>query len=219
MLIKFERTGRAEVGATLRSKGYSTLAWATLGLKGLRLEVEFPSVWHEEPKGWVRIGFGIGDLHIAFPWSKLTPDEGQCSGPRYGFQFFEDILWLYYGQDTGKSVDRGRFGKTFYMPWAWRHRATIKLSNPDTYPYTYVLANGCRQTPTATFHAVRMTWWRPWLPFFRSRNYIHVEFDSEVGEGVNSWKGGTIGCGYDMKRGETARQALRRMERERKFNR
>ena len=219
MRIKFERTRRAEVCAELKTEGYSTLAWATLGLKGLAFNVEFPSGWHEEPKGWVHVGFGLGALHIAVPWSKLAPDEGQCSGPRYGFQFFEDILWLYYGQDTGKSVDRGRFGKTFYMPWAWRHLKTEVLSGKETYPYRYILRNGEMQERTATINAVCMTWWRPWLPFFRSRSYIHVEFNEEVGEGINSWKGGTIGCGYDMKRGETARQALCRMERERKFNR
>ena len=36
--------------------------------------------------------------------------------------------------------------------------------------------------------------------------------DGEVGEQSGSWKGGVIGTGYTMKRGETAEMTLRRME-------
>jgi hypothetical protein len=49
------------------------------------------------------------------------------------------------------------------------------------------------------------------------RTSIEVGFDDEVGERTGSWKGGTIGCGYDMLPDESAVQCLRRMERERKF--
>jgi len=42
-------------------------------------------------------------------------------------------------------------------------------------------------------------------------------FDREIGERSGSWKGGCIGCGWDMKPGETAEQTLRRMESERTF--
>ncbi len=35
---------------------------------------------------------------------------------------------------------------------------------------------------------------------------------------AGSWKGGVLGCGYEMKPGETPKQTLRRMERERVFN-
>lgn len=46
---------------------------------------------------------------------------------------------------------------------------------------------------------------------------IDVEFDDEVGERSGSWKGGTMGCGYEMRASETPWETLRRMERERKF--
>lgn len=46
---------------------------------------------------------------------------------------------------------------------------------------------------------------------------IDVEFNAEVGERTGSWKGGCIGCGYQMNPNETPLQALRRMEAERKF--
>lgn len=46
---------------------------------------------------------------------------------------------------------------------------------------------------------------------------IDVQFSDEVGERTGSWKGGTIGCGYNMLPGESPLDTLRRMEAERKF--
>lgn len=58
------------------------------------------------------------------------------------------------------------------------------------------------------------------LPFPRMiRNSIDVYFDGEVGKETGSWKGGTIGCDYDLKKGETMLECLRRMEVEREFSR
>jgi len=88
-------------------------------------------------------------------------------------------------------------------------------------PYTYKLKSGEIQERTATFYIDRYEWRRriwPWAPWFNKRvDLIEVSFDDEVGERTGSWKGGTIGCGYDMRPGETGLQTLRRMERERKF--
>jgi hypothetical protein len=65
--------------------------------------------------------------------------------------------------------------------------------------------------------------WRPrwfkWTSLFaRKRKTINVDFNDEVGERTGSWKGGTLGCGYDLLPNETPLECLRRMERERKFN-
>lgn len=58
------------------------------------------------------------------------------------------------------------------------------------------------------------------LPWFRRvHRYIEVSFDKEVGSEKGSWKGGTVGCSYDMKPGEQPMDTLKRMESERKFDR
>jgi len=49
------------------------------------------------------------------------------------------------------------------------------------------------------------------------KTYIDVEFDNEIGDRVGTYKGGTIGCGYELKKDETPLQCLRRMESEREF--
>ncbi len=89
-------------------------------------------------------------------------------------------------------------------------------------PYAYKLKNGTIQNRTATVGIEEREWrwkWFTWLPWPRkiSRS-IDVEFSDEVGERSGSWKGGCLGCGYDMHKGETWIDTLRRMEREREFN-
>lgn len=90
------------------------------------------------------------------------------------------------------------------------------------FPYTYVLKRGVVQNRVATVFVDRMEW-RPWClqwtgMFAKVRESIDVAFDEEVGERTGSWKGGTVGCGWELRKGESPEQALRRMERERVFD-
>lgn len=92
----------------------------------------------------------------------------------------------------------------------------------EIYDYTYTLKSGQIQQRKATVFVDRMVWrvrWWPIIPIQKSRTCINVTFSDEVGEGSGSWKGGCTGCGYEMKLAETPLECLRRMERERKFNR
>ena len=91
----------------------------------------------------------------------------------------------------------------------------------ETHDYTYVLRSGEVQKRTATIYGEEMEWrwrWFTWLPWPRkiSRS-ISVDFSDEVGERTGSWKGGTVGCSWEWREGETMLDALRQMERERKF--
>lgn len=190
------------------------IAYLVTRTSGLAAEIEFPSDWHEEARVWVRIGFGFGKIAFSFPWSNVVPDHYQCSGPQYGFTFFQDGLHLHWGKSKGTSEDPS---KILRMPWAWRHRTHLILSEPEVHPYTYVLRNGEVQERTATIKIEERKWTRWWLPCRLVSRYIDVTFSDEVGERSGSWKGGCIGCSYDMLPGESAAAALRRMERERKF--
>ncbi len=219
------------------SKDYrqGEIAYAVLGLRGPRLEIEFPSDWHEHRRAWIRLGVGLLSVSFSFPWRRTVPDQGQCSGPTYGFYFFEDHLVLQWGKTTGRRGDPQKF---INMPWAWEHvRHSYLHSNgtvhhnalngeyeapPETkeaHPYIYVLRDRTIQHRTATINGEEREWrWFKWLPWPRKvSRTINIEFDQEVGERTGSWKGGTTGCGYEWKRGETMVQALRRMERQREF--
>jgi hypothetical protein len=147
--------------------------------------------------------------------------------------------------DRSIMLKWGNWSKFIHMPWSYDHvDSEHKVMRPDgtwvlevptwdeskepdgrwqeTYPYTYVLRNGQVQERLATICVVRRQWRQKWLWwtswFAMKQQTIDVCFNDEVGERSGSWKGGCIGCGYDMKPGETPLDTLRRMERERVFD-
>lgn len=63
----------------------------------------------------------------------------------------------------------------------------------------------------------RMRWLKWTRLFSKTKKTIEVNFSEEVGKEKGSWKGGVTGCGYDLRENETPLEALRRMERDRKF--
>jgi hypothetical protein len=90
--------------------------------------------------------------------------------------------------------------------------------------YRYVRRNGEVQEVTAKYYVNEREWrWRIFHPFAigpkKVSRCISIDFDKEVGEGSGSWKGGCVGCSYEMLPGETPEQTLRRIERERRFER
>lgn len=193
---------------------WSEVAYVKFGVQGLCLQVETPSDWHERRLGWITVGLGLVRIGVAFPWPWTVPDDFQCSGPTYGFTFFEDGLHLHWGKCHGKRSDPM---KIVSMPWAWRHREHKVLSEPMKHPYRYVFRDGTEQHRVATIKVETRRWTRPWLPRERISRAIDVKFDQEIGERTGSYKGGCVGCGYEMRPSETAVDTLRRMERERRF--
>jgi hypothetical protein len=110
----------------------------------------------------------------------------------------------------------GQRNKEFYDKDKW-----AGVFWEETYPYSYTLKSGEVQDVLATITIEEREWRRKWLMFTSLFNFVRtsisIEFSEEVGERRGSWKGGTLGCGYDLKKGETPLQCLRRMEREREF--
>lgn len=97
------------------------------------------------------------------------------------------------------------------------------LKYSEVFHYKYTLRDGTVQNVLATVTVDRRTLcWRAW-PFRwlrwpnKTSTAIEVQFSDPVGEETGSWKGGCVGCGYELRQGETPEQCLRRMESERKF--
>lgn len=106
-----------------------------------------------------------------------------------------------------------------------------------TLPYGYLLRSGEVQRTQAT--VIRERYWKVWVwfgesgrrgrapvsDFLRSLqrrlapaiHSIDVTFAEGMGERAGSWKGGTTGCGWTMKPGESTERALSRMQSERKL--
>lgn len=72
-----------------------------------------------------------------------------------------------------------------------------------------------------TFWVEEMEWRPKWLTWTGKwkyvKKYIEIKFDKEVGSRKGSWKGGCIGCSYDLLENETPMECIKRMERERDF--
>ena len=143
---------------------------------------------------------------------------------------------IYASKEFGFTLHWSHWRKAWDWPWDL-HTLAYEKQMPDgswvdvfdwdakphkeVYPYTYVLASGEVQKRTAAVsmrrhvicrRAFKSLGWPKWI-----KESIDIDFDGEVGERTGSWKGGVMGCGYDLQPGETMEQCLRRMEKERKF--
>lgn len=170
------------------------------------------------------------------PWREIPTGE---AGLYWGFSLFQDNGHFNWG-DKCKIIhwpwSWQRYSWQLLMKdGSWRERKDLETkrgapwrraeAHPDvwreTYSYHYRLGSSVLQVRKATISCQRteLRWrWLMWLPFPRRRNKsIDVEFSDEVGERSGSWKGGCTGCGYTMLPHETPREALRRMEQNRKF--
>ncbi|WP_439137517.1 hypothetical protein [Roseicyclus sp.] len=168
-------------------------------------------------------------LTVVLPLGIITHPWPPMDGPQWS---------AYASSDFGLTFHWGLRRKSFDWPWdlhtlayetqladgswrelGWEDRQTKALS--ECHPYTYHLMSGKIQHRTAivtkrrhvlTWRAFKRLGWPRWI-----KESIDIEFDGEVGERSGSWKGGCIGCSYDLRPGETMEAALRRMEAERKF--
>lgn len=164
-------------------------------------------------------GFSYGDIHAHWDYRcKIVHMPWKLNWVRTSYLLPDGVLWAH---DTiwQRPLNRGyggmRLGFDNHMKWRnlpkWERR----------YSYSYKLRRGEVQHRIATVRVHEMEW-RPWLtmwaawPRMVSRT-IEVEFSDEIGEKSGSWKGGCIGCGYELRQDESPLECLRRMERERKF--
>lgn len=181
------------------------------------------------------LGLILFKLYLKIP---LWFSDGYDIERGYGFSFTRDGLHWHWGTKT----------RVYWYPWSWDHyrtailrpdgsiwkdfwkptldgRGVIPETLKERHPYRYLLDDpeGTVQRCTATVNGREMEWrlrcakWLPWPRLIRRT--IDVEFSEEMGSGRGSWKGGVLGTGAEWRRGESMRQALRRMERERRFGR
>lgn len=196
------------------------------------LYVNFKNV---HPYGWPNRQFKVAYHDSAFRidlWS--TVDEWNSKDPWWtrGVSFYMPWMWSHLRHEILDDSRNVVFSKKDINFW---ERLILRRKNPDffethakmeeasktvskEFDFTYTLKSGEVQKRRATCHLERRTWCWRWIPCIKmNKTSMDVAFDGEVGERSGSWKGGTVGCGYDILPGETMEQCLRRMEKERKF--
>lgn len=223
-------------------KTYERTDWVYIYFrKHFELSYEVCGYFDNRPE--INIALFFFHLTIKLPFYNKWTDE--CDPPKWGIAYHNNTFWVYRGGKGNWNGGNKRW--TLTMPWTYKWVRTSNLKKDgtwehekmgdskdfwdkdrwgdilwsETYPYTYVLKNGTIQERTATLRVEEREWRQRWLMwtklFSKVRKTIDVTFNDEVGERTGSWKGGTIGCGYEMKHGELPEQTLRRMEKERKF--
>jgi len=184
-------------------------------------------------------------LIFSLPIRNKWTDECDC--PKWGLSYHDSMLWIHKGGNgnlnggskwwTVRMPWKYEWVRTSYFKkdWTWANnlynKSIVKAYSDEkewedilwiqTHPYKYKLNSGEIQERIADIKVSEMEWrmhWFKWLPLFNKvRRYIDIKFNDEVGERTGSWKGGTIGCSYEIKKHETPHQCLMRMERERKM--
>lgn len=175
-----------------------------------------------------------GFVHFPCPFRPKSKREPYMRDwQHWGFSTNGDALHLYWNE----------LSKIVWLPWLNKvhQRHEVRRADgswvsfvgcwepkePDgreefVFPYVYQLKDGTIQERNATVFVERRAWrprWFTWTALFeKERQNIDVNFSDEVGERTGSWKGGCVGCGYEMLPGETPEQTLRRMEKERVFD-
>lgn len=185
--------------------------------------------------------FGWGKLYINLPIKTGIQD---CESAAWGFNYHDNTVWIYIG--GGGNFEGGKKWKTFTMPWdltwvrtslllkdqkSWAHETKgnrMEFYNDEwkskdlvfieTHPY---IDNHDGKTVQATIRVEEREWRHRALKwtnvFSKTRKTIEVEFSAEVGKEKGSWKGGCVGCSYDILPNETPLECLKRMELERVF--
>lgn len=198
----------------------------------LTLILPFISLWLL-PISLILCFYDWGSLYIKLPYD--TGRGNTSESKSYGLMF--------YHFDSGFPNEfwvRGFEKLSFYFPWYFKHLKTEYLLKDgwkkeekgddfwnsdkwsdkilyEEYDYQYNLKSGDIQNVKAKIHQVKRYWKRWFGLHVISRHVIEIEFNEEVGERTGSWKGGCIGCSYEIKDGETPLECLRRMETERIF--
>ncbi len=157
--------------------------------------------WGQYDRGkTLHLSWGYKSKFIYMPWSYVFIRHDIL---------MKDLTWKRVGKMSLSNANNEG------SPWNWSDKWQ------ETYNYTYVRRNGQVQYRKATVGVEEREYrqrWLKWCPIFAMIcKTIDVHFNDEVGERSGSWKGGTIGCSYDLLPNEHPLECLRRMERERKF--
>lgn len=181
----------------------------------------------------IHFHFIWGAIHIYLPLKTRIPES--CNTPKYGIEIHNSTFWIHLGGKMNDSEQCDSKWITCYLPFfSWVHDwHRLQLPDGTWIPYSYddrdraysekhgfryVLNSGKVQHREAKCFVEERQWHRKWFPFLKmNKRVIDVSFSDEVGERTGSWKGGTVGCSYDLLPSETIVECLRRMEKERKF--
>ena len=178
---------------------------------------------------------------IRLPWKHKRKDWYR-EEKKYGVAVFHNTIYRYWGWKL-KGWDLPFVSYPPAIRWE-RYKgnpdsfllSSLEKENWEAHPSRTKYEGGCQEPTTWSYNYtdpydgtvvpckywVEEMEWRPkWLTwtnkFSKIRRYIEVEFSQEMGSMKGSWKGGTIGCSYNILPYEHPNETIQRMEKEYKF--
>ena len=181
------------------------------------------SLTRDEEEGAFALRLGFASFWIGRDaWSWQPPkwyEEWRMSA-----EVHSGRLWVYGGRIKWAKGKKD-WPRAFRLPWfEWKYLNAQSGKTPlGTHPYTYQW----KYKPEVVQHVTvelaeetrmwQLTFARLPLPFFRTKRSLWAEFSEEMGSERGSWKGGTVGAGFDLNPKETWANGLKRMQKERNF--
>lgn len=215
--------------------------WYT-GWKSWKFEITFRDHGYDEDDNDDR-----AELHISmFGWHSVFKLPFKCKNivrwreeKKYGISIHMRTVFFHWGFDLkGWGIPFITYDRCCRWERYTGPEEFVDIpSNWDTAPYMVNYREGCKDPSTWSFvytdpydgaqvpckFWVEELEWRPkwlgWTKLFRKvRRSIEVEFSEEMGPRKGSWKGGTIGCGFNMLPGEHPTETILRMQRDYDFS-
>lgn len=190
--------------------------WGALNIK-LPFKTKLP-----EGCSLPRYGFTLYENSIMFyTGGKYDKDWGQVTFggchvwyiPFFSYKF--EGHWIKDKNNQWVLMDNKLAKINSKSAWDFRQEDAL-LYESD---FEYELNSGEIQHRIAKYTHEKRQWGRKWFPFLKmTHEVIDVNFNDEVGERSGSWKGGTVGCTYEIKPSETPEHCFSRMIVERTFD-
>lgn len=160
---------------------------------------------------WIYIG-GAGNFDGGRKWVTIYM-PWDYTWVRTSTLMKDGYSWFHETNTNRVSWDEDVNGETLgSYGWLKKNKHTETYDYIDKFDGTIVKAD-----VSVSEREWRPRWFKWTKLFAKIVRSIDVTFDQEVGKRKGSWKGGTIGCGYDLKSGETPYACLMRMQSERDF--
>lgn len=221
-----------------RGSQYEIGKWY-IGWKSWKFEVTYRSHGYETLNPELHISMFGWHSMIELPWTYKDKDALWREEKKYGVSIHSNVVFWHWGYDLkGWDIPIVSYGSAVrWDRYIGPEQFEDIPSNWGTHPHKTNYTGGCETPSIWTYNYtdpydgtivpckfwVEEMEWRPkglgWTKLFaKTRRFIEVEFSAEMGPRKGTWKGGTMGCSFNMLSGEHPTDTMLRMQREYTFS-
>lgn len=237
--IEFKKRQNCYYISSVNKEEYESTDWVIF-YWGNHFDISYEICGYFDNRPRINLDLIFFSLTFVLPFRNKWTYE--CDAPKWGISIHNNTVWIHRG---GKgNMKGGSKWWTWYIPfltkeWVrtsillkggiWEHETKGNRKDfykeewkekQESWTYNYTDSYDGEVIPTTIYVDERE--WRPkWLKwtslFAKKSRSIDIHFSKEVGKRKGSWKGGTLGCGYELLPNELPIDCLKRMEKERKL--